>query len=124
MILKKIAGVSFVLAFLMAIVLFTGMGREYVSIRTAKYIFIIAGAVGLLLNLLSFQHGKHSSGFSFIYWAGSIVLFVGLTFLIMNWPYGFYIIVAGLIILGVSFFAPENLITEKEDRSDTLDSVD
>lgn len=124
MILKKIAGIAFILSFLMAIVLFTGIGVKYVDLSTAKYIFIITGAIGLLLNLLSFQHGKHSSGFSFVYWMGSIVLFVGLTFLIMDWPYGFYIIVGGLIILGISFFVPESLLTEREDQSENLDRMD
>lgn len=124
MILKKIAGVSFAIAFLMAIVLFTGTGREYISLSLAKMIFMIAGAIGLLLNLLSFQTGKHNIAFNFLYWSGSIVLFVGLTFLLMNWPYGYYIIITGLFILGVSFILPESLISPKDNSSDILDQAD
>ena len=123
MILKKIAGVSFAIAFLMAIVLFTGTGREYISLGTAKIIFMVCGAIGLLFNLLSFQSGKQAPLFNFLYWSGSIVLFIGLTFLLMRWPYGFYIIITGLCILGVSFFLPESLLAPKEDNSDLLDDI-
>ena len=121
MILKKIAGIAFAIAFLMAIVLFTDFGREYISFYTAKIIFMISGAVGLLLNLLSFQSGKHSTLFNFLYWAGSIVLFVGLTFLLSNLPYGYYVIITGIGIVGVSFILPESLIQPKNNDNDILD---
>ena len=120
MILKKIAGVAFAIAFLMAIVLFTGYGRDYIPIYYAKNIFLIAGAIGLLFNLLSFQTGKNGRLFSFLYWSGSVVLFIGLTFLTLRLPYGFYIIVAGMVLLGVSFILPEKLI-DNEKSSDLLD---
>ncbi len=118
---KKFAGIAFAIAFLMAIVLFTGTGRNYISLGTAKLIFMISGAIGLFLNLLSFRSGKHNAGFNFLYWAGSIILFAGLTFLLMRWPYGYYIIVTGLVIVGVSFFIPERFITPSETDSDLLD---
>lgn len=124
MLLKRIAGVCFALAFLMAVVLFGGYGRQYISISTAKMIFLGAGALGLLLNLVSFQSGKHSPFFSFIYWAGSIILFTGLTFILMRWPYGFYIVVTGLVVLGLSFVLPESLVNAKEKDPNILDDVD
>ncbi len=120
---KKYAGVAFAIAFLMAIVLFTGTGRSYISMGTAKIIFMIAGALGLFLNLISFKSGQHSQGFNFFYWAGSIILFAGLTFLLMRWPYGYYIIVTGLVIVGVSFFIPERFISPKQEDSDLLDDM-
>lgn len=122
--LKKIAGIAFGVAFLMAIVLFTGNGRAYISISTAKIIFIIAGAIGLFLNLLSFQSGKNGSIFSFFYWAGSLIVFLGLIFLIMHWPYGYYIVIAGMATLGISFILPEKLISEPKNDSDLLDDLD
>ena len=123
MILKKIAGIAFAIAFLMAIILFTGYGRNYIPVYYAQNIFLIAGAIGLLFNLLTFQTGKNGVLFSFLYWSGSIVLFIGLTFLTLRLPYGFYIIVAGMVILGVSFILPEKLLKE-EKSSDLLDDVD
>ncbi|MBL4861590.1 MAG: hypothetical protein JKY09_01040 [Crocinitomicaceae bacterium] len=123
-VLKKIAGIAFAIAFLMAIVLFTNIGHQYISIANAKIIFIGAGAVGLLLNLITFQSGKHNAVFNFIYWIGSIILFVGLVFLLMRWPNGFYILVAGVITLGVSILLPTDWITPKSDDSDLLDNID
>lgn len=123
MILRKLAGISFALAFLMAIVLFTNTGREYISLSTAKYIFMISGAIGLFMNLLNFQSGKHTVLFNFLYWSGSIVLFTGLTFILMHWPYGFYIVIGGGIIMGASFILPERLIQKKEAESDILDEI-
>lgn len=122
-ILKRVAGLSFGLAFLMALVLFGNVGRQYISLTTAKIIFMAAGAIGLVLNLLTFQSGKNSPLFNFLYWIGSIVLFVGLVFLQMRFPYGFYIIVAGLIILGLSFVLPTSILEKEEKREDVLDDL-
>lgn len=121
--LKKIAGLCFGIAFLMAIVLFTGNGRSYISSSTAKTIFIISGAIGLFLNLLSFKSGKNNIVFSFIYWSGSLITFIGLIFYMMHWPYGYYIIISGMGILGISFFIPEKFINEKKNESDLLDDL-
>ena len=124
MMIKKFAGVCFGIAFLMTIVLFTGTGSKFISMSLAKYIFMISGAIGLLLNLLSFKSGKHGPVFNFLYWSGSIVLFVGLTFVLMRWPYGFYIIVAGMSVLGVSFIVPESIIEHENKNTDILDDLD
>ena len=120
-IMKRIAGICFAVAFLMAIVLFTNYGREYVSYSTAKYTFMACGALGLFFNLLSFKSGKHSQLFNFLYWSGSIVLFAGLTFQLMCWPHALYIIIAGLAIIGVSFVLPESLVVKKDGNKDILD---
>ncbi len=123
MILKKVAGICFGIAFLMAIVLFANVGRDYISFFTARYIFIGSGALGLLLNLFSFQSGKNSPLYNFLYWTGSIVVFAGLIFLIMHWPFGYYIIVTGLIIVGLSFILPESLAKGPEKENDLLDDL-
>ena len=121
--LKKIASVAFGIAFLMAIVLFTGNGRSYISIQVEKMMFIIAGAIGLFLNLLSFRTGKNGSVFSFFYWAGSLIVFLGLIFLLMHWPYGYYIVIAGMAVLGISFIVPEKIIEQGKNDSDLLDDL-
>lgn len=122
--LKKLGGIAFGIAFLMAIVLFTGNGRNYISLSTAKTIFIISGAIGLFLNLLSFRSGKNGSVFSFVYWAGSIIVFLGLIFLLMHWPYGYYIVIGGMAVLGISFILPEKLLTAQKEDSDLLDDLE
>lgn len=121
MILKRIAAVCFAIAFLMAIVIFTGKGTNIVDRYTAKYIFLGSGAIGFFLNLLAFRYGKSSAGFNFIYWLGSIVLFFGLVFRLMHWPYGLYIIIAGLAIIGISFFYTPNLDNNENSKDDILD---
>lgn len=119
--IRKIAGAAFGISFLMAIVLFTGYGREYVSIKVATLVFIGTGAIGLFLNLVTFQSGKHHPIYNFVYWGGSIILFVGMVFLLMRWPYGYYIIVTGLVALGTSFFLPSQLSDSKPKDSGLLD---
>lgn len=119
---KRYSGIAFAIAFLMAIVLFAGVGRSYIPMGTAKLIFIISGAIGLVLNLLSFKTGKHGPLFNFLYWTGSIVLFIGLNFILLKYPYGFYIIVSGIFILGISFILPEKLAEPNNKNEDLLDN--
>lgn len=121
--LKKISGIAFGVAFIMAIVLFTGNGRSYISISSAKLIFIVSGAVGLFLNLLGFKSGKSNIVFSFLYWAGSLITFFGLIFLIMRWPYGYYIVISGMVVLGISFVVPEKILEQGKNESDLLDDM-
>ena len=122
--LKRYSGIAFAIAFLMAIVLFGGVGRQYISMSLARTIFIIAGAIGLILNLLSFRSGKHGPLFNFLYWTGSIVLFVGLNFILLHYPYATYIVVSGIAILGISFVLPEKLAEPNNKNSDLLDRDD
>lgn len=119
--LKRIASVCFAIAFLMAIVLFAGYGRNLIGREAARFIFLASGATGLVLNLLSFRFGKHDAGFNFIYWLGTIILFIGLVFIIMHWPYGYYILLAGLGTIGLSFLIPAGLADENTKKEDLLD---
>lgn len=117
---KKIAGVFFALAFLMALVLFGDIGRSYISLSTAKWIFMASGAIGLVLNLISFQVGKHPALFSFVYWSGSIILFAGLLFMQFHIPYSHYVLIAGVLITGLSFVMPSDF-KDKNDGDELLD---
>lgn len=119
MIIKRIAGICFAIAFLMAIVLFTNIGREYIGYFTARLIFIIAGAIGLVLNLVSFNNSNHPPLFSIFYWVGSIVFFTGLIFIIFHWPYSQIILLMGAILVGGSFFLPQ--IQGKDEKEELLD---
>lgn len=121
MILKKLAAFFFAIAFLMAIVLFTDFGRGFIPLSVARIIFMASGAIALLLNLIAFQSGKSTPLFNFLYWVGSIFVFVGLVFFIMHWPYGMYILIAGLGVTGLSFILPESLVSKAEDGEDIID---
>lgn len=122
MVLKKVAGFLFIVAFLMAIVLFTRFGSNLVPLSLAKLIFLISGAVAILLNLISFRQGKHSAEFNLIYWIGSILLFLGLVFKLMHWPYSTYIILGGIAIVGISFIYNPSFEKEQDESNDLLDS--
>lgn len=122
MIIKRIASLCFAVAFLMAIVLFAGYGRSFISLGMARLLFLIFGASGLLLNLLSFRYSKQDAGFNLVYWFGSIILFVGLVFMIMHWPFAFYILLTGLFTVGVSFLIPSGIIDKKEKNDEILDN--
>ncbi len=121
MLIKRIASFSFAVAFLMGIILFTGYGRQYISLPNARIVFMISGAVALVLNLFTFQSSKHNTVFSFFYWAGSIILFTGLIFQLMAWKYSQTIVFAGLGITGISFFLTPDLMDQKNDESELLD---
>ncbi len=121
MILKKIAAICFGVSFLMAIVLFTNIGHDLIPKSVAKFIFLIAGSFALLLNLLSFRFGKHDINFNFFYWLGSLITFIGLTFMIMHWPYDLYIIIGGMAIVGVSFIYNPKIDGNNAGKSDLLD---
>jgi hypothetical protein len=119
-IMKRIASIFFGLAFIMALNLFAGVGREWISPSLARTLFIAFGAVALFLNLFSFQSGKHSPVFNFLYWSGTIIAFIGLVFQQFRLPYGLYILIAGMIVLGVSLVLPESLVRSDSDKPEDL----
>lgn len=121
MLIKKIAGIAFAVAFLMALVIFASIGRSYMPLSTAKIIFMFSGAIGMILNFFSFQTGKNNPIYNFLFWGGSIILFVGLIFLQFHYPFGEYIIIGGLLVLGISFIVPKNE-SETNPDNDILDN--
>jgi hypothetical protein len=124
--LKRIAAAAFVVAFAMAVVIFTGYGRNLIDIRTAQIVFIVSGAVALAFNLFSFQGGKHTPLFNLIYWTGSIVTFVGLVGMQFKVQYSKYIMIGGMVILGLSLVLPAKWITKmtsSERPNDVLDDL-
>ena len=121
MILKRIAGICFGVSFLMAIVLFTNIGIGIFPKSVAKIIFLIVGSIALLLNLLSFRFGKHDANFNFFYWLGSVIVFIGLIFLLMYWPFPYYVIIGGMAIVGFSFIYNPKIDGTNSDKSDLLD---
>lgn len=120
-ILKGASAISFGIAFLMALNLFGEIGRSILSLSTAKIIFIGAGGIAMVLNLISFQTGKFHPMYNLFYWLGSIVVFFGLVFMLMNWPYAKIILIGGMLAVGASFFLPKSLSEKKSSNPDLLD---
>jgi len=121
MLLKKIGSIAFGLAFLMAIVLFTGYGSKYISLSLAKILFLVFGGLGMFLNLLSFNKGKSDEGFNFIFWTGSLIIFIGFIFMMMHWPYSTFILLGGLGITGLSFIYSPTLKANNKEEKEELD---
>ena len=119
--LKRIASLCFGVAFLMALVMFTGYGSQWVAPQNAKLVFLVMGGLALVLNLISFRFGKHDPSFSLFYWLGTVVLFIGLMHMILHWPYAYFILIAGMIMVGISFFIPKGTIEPTETDNELLD---
>jgi hypothetical protein len=102
----------------MAALIYTNSGRNIVPLDIQKVLFIGSGALALILNLLTYQTGKHHPLYNLSYWGGSIILFIGLTFLMFRLPYGFYIVLVGMITLGGSFLV-NYLVGEKNESKDS-----
>jgi len=119
--LKRIASLCFGVAFLMALVMFTGYGSQWVAPQNAKMVFLVMGGLALVLNLISFRFGKHDPSFSLFYWLGTVVLFIGLMHMILHWPYAYFILIAGMIMVGISFFIPKGTIEATETDNELLD---
>lgn len=119
--LKRIGGLAFILAFVLALNIFGRIGREIIPLQTARYLFIGLGGLGLVLNLVTFQTGKHHPIYNLVYWIGSIITFLGLIALFMHWPYARYILIGGMLTIGVSFFLPKKWAEPKESNPELLD---
>ncbi|MES2799108.1 MAG: hypothetical protein V4638_03765 [Bacteroidota bacterium] len=120
--LKRIAGLSFSLSFVMAIFLFTDIGDQLLSKKMVFYLFIIFGGLALVLNLISFRSGKQDSGFNLFYWIGSIVLFGGFIFKFQHWPFSNVLLIGGMLIVGLSYFLPPGILDNKTKDEDILDN--
>ena len=120
MIFKKIAGFCFGVAFIAAIILFTGIGSIVISTSLARIIFMITGGIGMVLNLVAFRYGKHDPEFNLLYWLGSVVIFIGLILMMMHWRIAIYIVLIGASVTGFSFiYSPK--IFNKDEEDDLLD---
>lgn len=121
-IIKRVAGICFALSFAMAIVIFTGYGRQIVPIFLARQLFLVFGIVAIFLNLISFQKGKHSPLYSLFFWGASIILFAGLVFRIFHWPGASLLLIAGIIAMGGSFLIPSKRKEELQEDEELLDN--
>lgn len=121
MLIKRITSICFAIAFMMALVLFANVGTNYIPVPVARIIFMVSGAIGLILNLFSFQSNKQNPVFTLVYWLGSLILFTGLIFQFNHWPYNQLIVMVGLGITGISFFLSPTLLSGKPDNSDIID---
>lgn len=119
---KKIAGISFGVSFIFIISIIANIGREYLTVENARIGFLSFGAIGILFNLLSFESGKHNPIYSFVYWTGTLVVFLGLLGIFMKIQYGIYLAIGGALIIGFSFIIGPSKKEPSKSNDDLLDN--
>ena len=119
MIFKKIAAICFALAFFLAIGVFTNYFQGFISKYNAKFGIIVVGGIALLMNLLSFKYDSKSDN-NIIFWAGSVVIFIGLILKISSNPLNPIVLIVGMIITALSYFF--NPFEKKESNEELLDN--
>jgi heme/copper-type cytochrome/quinol oxidase subunit 4 len=122
MVIKRIGMIGFVLAFICAVVVFSGYGSQLLSRQHAKIGMIIFGAIGLFMNLLSFKYQQENENYNILFWIGSIVIFFGLILRIERLPFSQYVIIAGTLLSGISFFFNPFSTSNRKSKDDLLDN--
>ena len=121
---KKIAGLCFALSFMCMALLFVKFSfvSEYRSeLKTA---FLIFGALGMVLNLISYNNSKNGNTlFNFLFWVGAILIFFGIIFKMLHYPFHTLLIFAGLFISASSFIISKFYKENKKDDSDLVDQL-
>ncbi len=118
MLFKRLGSICFAVAFLLAIVVFTNYGGNFIPRYLAKTGMIIFGGTALLMNLISFRFDKSSEN-NPVYWIGSVGIFVGLILKMNRVPFSQFLLIAGIFIVGLSFFYnpfAKNNSTQKDDE--------
>lgn len=118
MLFKRLGSICFAVAFLLAIVVFTNYGGNFIPRYLAKTGMIIFGGTALLMNLISFRFDKSSEN-NPVYWIGSVGIFVGLILKMNRVPFNQFLLIAGIFIVGLSFFYnpfAKNNSTQKDDE--------
>lgn len=103
MIFKRISSICFAIGFLLAIVVFTNYGSSIIPKYVAKMGIVLLGGIALLMNLLSFRYDSTTEN-NIIFWIGSVVIYVGLILKMNYFPYNQVLIIAGVVIIAVSWF--------------------
>jgi hypothetical protein len=122
--IKKIGGLCFAFSFVFAALLFVKISPivEYKS--EFKTAFLIFGALGMALNLLSYNNTKQGNSlFNFVFWFGAIAIFFGIVFKMLHYPYHSVMIIAGIFISASSFVISKFYKGTKKDDSDLVDQL-
>lgn len=118
---KVISGIAYFFSFIIATSLFFGF-RFGINITSTTYLFLGLGAVGFILNLLSFKKDKLGNPrANLFFWLGSLIMFSGLTAIILHYPYSTAIIIVGFFIFLVSLFRYRKSFSAKNQKDDILD---
>jgi hypothetical protein len=113
---KQLSNLLFAVAFVCAIPMLLGKTYGY---RTAIHtVFIVCGAVALILSLVASRMESYKDDFNVIFWVGSLAMFVGFIMKTYYLPNYHLVLIGGLAISGISFFF--NPFEAKKDKDDEL----
>ena len=115
---SRLSFIAFFISGLSIGILYTGINPLNLSYNTLMFLFIILGLVGFLMSMLSIfldaKNRKENKIGSFVFYMGVIVVYAGLIFKFMHWPFSRPILVTGAVIALASFFIRMNK-TPKDD---------
>jgi hypothetical protein len=104
MIFKKLGAIGFALAFLSAIVVFTRVGTELISIPLAKVLMLIFGCLAIFMNILSFRFDSKNENNNILFWVGTMFVFIGFYMKMQYLPMYKIVLIVGLLLSALSFF--------------------
>lgn len=119
MLFKRLGSISFALAFVFAIAVFTNLFYPYISKSFAQTGMLFSGGFAMLMNLLATRNDGENAGKNILFWIGSAVLLIGLLVKMMHWPGFSLLLLAGASISGLSFFY-NPFSTENDSSEDDL----
>jgi hypothetical protein len=113
---KQLSNLLFAIAFACAIPML--IGKTYGYRTVIHMIFIISGAVALILSLVASRMDSYKDDFNVIFWIGSLAVFVGFLMKTYYLPNYHFVLIGGLVISAISFFF--NPFESKKDEDDEL----
>jgi predicted membrane channel-forming protein YqfA (hemolysin III family) len=105
---SRLSFITFFISGLSIGMLYTGINPLNFSYNTLMFLFIILGMLGFLMSMLSIFFDKKNQRTnkvaSFIFYIGIILVYAGLIFKFMHWPFFRPIMISGAVIALGSFF--------------------
>jgi len=123
----KLSSLSFFISLLSLTLIVVGHSPFLTSYSTLFYIGVVGfGLVGFIFSILSNffdadPSKKKNKIQTFIFYIGMILVFMGIIFHLMHWPFTTILLGIGLIISLLSFFIRGNF-DQKEKDDDILDN--
>lgn len=123
----KISSLAFFISLLSLTLIVMGYNPFFISYSTLFYVGVVSfGLIGFILSILSNffdvdRSKKKNKIQTFIFYIGMILVFMGIVFHLMHWPYTTILLGVGLIVSLLSFFIHGDFNQHEKDE-DILDN--